>query len=431
MIAIIILSAEKSRLYVRQRETITSGSVNVYTARFEFSPDWDGLTRTAVFKAGAASRSVLLGESGECIVPWEVLEKPNIQLQAGVYGTRGGDEVLPTVWANLGTILEGTVTGEDAQPPTPDIWEQRLAAKGDTLDYDGLNLSLMSGDKSLSTVQISGGGGGEYVPVPGPQGPEGPPGSQGPKGDKGDKGAPGQDGAPGPAGEKGEQGPKGDPGPQGEHGPAGPQGIQGEQGPRGEAGPQGPEGPAGKDATINGENALTIQAGEGVDITQEGGVLTIDGGKVYSTEETRVGTWIDGKPLYRRVVQHRTPSALDTWSTMLSNLDGWDMMFVPKFSVKEGDGGTGVVFGLAQFFLSPNGTEVQMFLRDAWINCNAITVFEYTKRADTALHPIFADTSEISQNVFPSSSMESVNISKALDAKNDLTTAKASERPVL
>lgn len=33
-----------------------------------------------------------------------------------------------------------------------------------------------------------------------------------------------------------------------------------------------------------------------------------DGGEVYSTEETRIGTWIDGKPLYRKVYQVTTPS---------------------------------------------------------------------------------------------------------------------------
>lgn len=31
-------------------------------------------------------------------------------------------------------------------------------------------------------------------------------------------------------------------------------------------------------------------------------------GDVYSTEETRIGTWIDGKPLYRRVYQITTPA---------------------------------------------------------------------------------------------------------------------------
>ena len=30
--------------------------------------------------------------------------------------------------------------------------------------------------------------------------------------------------------------------------------------------------------------------------------------EIYSTEETRIGTWIDGKPLYRRVFEVTTPS---------------------------------------------------------------------------------------------------------------------------
>lgn len=76
------LQADKTKLALRQREQLTSGSVNVYPVRFEFSPDWDGLTRTAVFKAGSESRSVLLDESGACSIPWEVLAKPNVLLEA-------------------------------------------------------------------------------------------------------------------------------------------------------------------------------------------------------------------------------------------------------------------------------------------------------------------------------------------------------------
>lgn len=34
-------------------------------------------------------------------------------------------------------------------------------------------------------------------------------------------------------------------------------------------------------------------------------------GEVYSTEETRIGTWIDGKPLYRIVFSATTPSGLE------------------------------------------------------------------------------------------------------------------------
>lgn len=153
-----VLYANKNQLIVRKREPVTSGSANVYTARFEFSPDWAGLTRKAVFKAGKESRAVLLDESGECAVPWEVLGSHGQPLMAGVFGA-ADETALPTTWASLGVILEGVTTGQDARPPTPGAWEQELSRKGDKLWYDGLNLSLMSGDKPLSTVQIAGGGG--------------------------------------------------------------------------------------------------------------------------------------------------------------------------------------------------------------------------------------------------------------------------------
>ena len=112
-----VLHADKNTLTVRQRELVTSGSVNVYHARFEFSPDWDGLKRTAVFKAGTVSRSVPLGDSGECTVPWEVLERPQVRLLAGVYGSADGGAALPTIWANLGTVQEGVSVGAEARPP--------------------------------------------------------------------------------------------------------------------------------------------------------------------------------------------------------------------------------------------------------------------------------------------------------------------------
>lgn len=155
-----ILYANKNKLTVRQREPVTSGSVNVYTARFEFSPDWDGLTRKAVFKAGRESRTVLLDESGQCAIPWEVLTSHGQPLMAGVFGT-ADETALPTTWANLGSILEGVTTGEETKPPTPDLWEQELAGKGDTLGYTETGeLGLYARDKLLSSVPVKGGGGG-------------------------------------------------------------------------------------------------------------------------------------------------------------------------------------------------------------------------------------------------------------------------------
>lgn len=154
-----ILYANKNQLTVRKREPVTSGSVNIYAVRFEFSPDWQGLKRKTVFRGSGKTLTVLLDEGGECVIPWEVLTSPGQPLTAGVFGTR--DETsLPTIWANLGTILEGVpVDGPGAKPPTPDLWQQELAGKGDTLAYDGLNLSLKAGEKTLSAVEVTGGGG--------------------------------------------------------------------------------------------------------------------------------------------------------------------------------------------------------------------------------------------------------------------------------
>lgn len=157
-----VLYADKNKLAVRQKEPVTSGSVNVYDARFEFSGDWVGMERVAVFLAGGESVSVMLDDHNQCTVPWEVLKSPNVKLSCGIYGTQGGTTVLPTVWADLGWVLPGAELGSESRPPTPELWKQELARKGDALRYDGLNLSLMSQKTKLSTVPITGGSGSVY-----------------------------------------------------------------------------------------------------------------------------------------------------------------------------------------------------------------------------------------------------------------------------
>lgn len=206
------LYARKNQLTITKREPLTSGSVNVYRARFEFSDDWQGMKRKAVFIGSGVQIPVLLDDSGECDIPWETLVKHGGQLIAGVYGTTD-DSTLPTIRVSLGTILEGvTPNGEGPKPPTPDIWQQELDSKGDALDYNGGKLYLLSGENVLSAVHLpsgSGGGGNEvYIPVPGPQGEQGPPGERGPQGEKGDPGDPGEKGE---TGERGPSGPDGNP----------------------------------------------------------------------------------------------------------------------------------------------------------------------------------------------------------------------------
>ena len=118
------LYASKNQLAVRQREPVTSGSVNVYKARFEFSEDWEGMEKIACFRSGSQVISVLLDDTGECTIPWEVMDPDDKgkKLFVGVYGTKGGDMVLPTIEACLGEILPGVTYGQNARPPTINSW---------------------------------------------------------------------------------------------------------------------------------------------------------------------------------------------------------------------------------------------------------------------------------------------------------------------
>ena len=154
----IMLTASKSCLTASRQELLVEGAVNVNIVQFVFSSDWDGLTKTAVFQAGSNKYSVLLDESNEATIPWEVLQNPRRTLYAGVYGTNGESLVLPTIWASLGTIQEGANPGKDTQPPTPSVYEQILAEIGN-LD----NLATSEKDSLVSAINelyYSGGGGG-------------------------------------------------------------------------------------------------------------------------------------------------------------------------------------------------------------------------------------------------------------------------------
>lgn len=185
-----VLYADKTKLSVRQREPLTSGSVNVYAVRFEFSEDWEGLTPTAVFRCSGRKDeavSVRLDETGACAVPWEVLAdyQPFTRLQVGVYGVRGGETALPTMWASLGNIHEGAAGGAAAGEPTPGIYEQALAAAQQAGE------AARRAEEAAQSLRADADAG-RFDGAPGPPGEAGPTGPPGPKGDPGEQGPPGE-----------------------------------------------------------------------------------------------------------------------------------------------------------------------------------------------------------------------------------------------
>lgn len=123
-----LVTVNKNLIDVETRETITSGSSNVYVMKFNFSDEWAALERVAVFRKDSETPiNVLLDETNQCMIPWEVMTTPDSVITFGVYGTMDGNVVLPTVWANGGLVVEGVITGIELEPPTPDIYQQILA----------------------------------------------------------------------------------------------------------------------------------------------------------------------------------------------------------------------------------------------------------------------------------------------------------------
>lgn len=110
-------------------EFMTAGSVGIQIG-FGFDGAWDGLTKTAVFRGSGVSCDVVIGSTGQMLVPPEVMARAGAKVEVGVYGTNGeGTVVIPTVWAHLGTVKAGAIpSGASPGAITPSLAQQCLDA---------------------------------------------------------------------------------------------------------------------------------------------------------------------------------------------------------------------------------------------------------------------------------------------------------------
>jgi len=120
----------------------------------------------------------------------------------------------------------------------------------------------------------------------------------------------------------------------------------------------------------------------------------IDNSNTYSTDEVRIGTWIDGKPLYRKVIQSTLPE---------TTADGIDATSDVSHNVSNIRRGTGTFIANA-FFISAGYNSIpvphvtsninirvglqgttNIRIHNNNTNCNGLTVFiilHYTKTTD-------------------------------------------------
>lgn len=165
------LFVSSASVAVEEKEVITAGRVGLQCS-IRFSPDWDGLVKTAVFD-GAESRDVIV--TGERVtIPAECLAAAGDCLKAGFYGkSTDGAVVIPTVWASLGMIEHSVYpSGREGAAPTPDVVAQ-------------IQQAAANAEKMARSVR-------EDADLGRLAGPAGSKGEKGDKGDKGDKGADGK-----------------------------------------------------------------------------------------------------------------------------------------------------------------------------------------------------------------------------------------------
>lgn len=113
---------------VHSSSILTTGMIRGRSVKFEFSPDWEGLSKTAVFTNGIATIIVREHKWVDNVVdiPPEVLNTPNVNVKCGVYGIdSSGSQVIPTLYADLGRVFPSASPEEatESVPPSPTIWD--------------------------------------------------------------------------------------------------------------------------------------------------------------------------------------------------------------------------------------------------------------------------------------------------------------------
>ena len=256
------------RMELLFREQVADRQINFVDICFIFSPDWDGLDKTAQFEQGDKTYNVHLGDDTvcHCLLPAE-LQTGCVGVSAFGYAADGSVRATTTT-VGIGIKRSGfSGDGDTPIPPTPDLYAQLIAEIDKKIAdvHDGKDGA--DGKSAYQIAVASGFDGTEQAWLAslkgdkGDKGDTGATGATGEKGDTGATGAAGKDGAAGKSayqiavasgfdgteqawlaslkGEKGDKGDTGATGAKGEKGDTGAAGAKGEKGDKGDPGKDG------------------------------------------------------------------------------------------------------------------------------------------------------------------------------------------------
>lgn len=155
----ISLVANDQLLSVALNPKIASGDVKSVTLHVDFSAEWDGFAKSAVFftlNDETVFEKVLV--SNECTIPAEVLAESGI-LYIGVRGVNSGNNTVKTSTLVKYKIEEGAPAGTGtAVEPTADVYQQLLTAYG--IEHERINQIIAlqdgstTGDAELQDIRV-------------------------------------------------------------------------------------------------------------------------------------------------------------------------------------------------------------------------------------------------------------------------------------
>lgn len=128
------LSANDQLLTVTLNPKVASGNQNTVTLHVDFSEDWDGFAKSAVFFTSNDTNTIYekVLTNGECVIPAEVMSKDGI-LYIGVRGVNSEENEVKTTSLVKYKVVEGSPSGTGTEvEPTPDVYQQLLTAYGKT-----------------------------------------------------------------------------------------------------------------------------------------------------------------------------------------------------------------------------------------------------------------------------------------------------------
>ena len=152
---ILIFNIYGQYLKRRDHHTIVNKSHNILKCKFTFKHNlWDGVEKFALFSNSTDTYNIPLGNknSGDCIVPWEVLQGKWFKI------TLYGGDLITTNEVTIPLIRSGYTTDitptSEASRDAFIVALEQINSKIDYIEYDNNQLLLYSNGELLNSISL-------------------------------------------------------------------------------------------------------------------------------------------------------------------------------------------------------------------------------------------------------------------------------------